>query len=99
MHPNLVILPSHVRRKANQVADDLANLGVNWNGPDLHYNATQDPNHPILLQCIHKAGSTDSPLDGVSEQSMGRGLHEPEGQRGMGPRDGLMAQPIDVPNA
>jgi hypothetical protein len=98
MHPNLVIVPSHVRRKENQVADDLANLGANWNGPDLHCNAAQDQNHPILLQCIHKDGLVDVPPDGVSERPMWQDLHDGDGRCGMGPRDGLVPQPINPPS-
>ena len=28
LHPNRAIIPSHIRRKVNQVADELANLGI-----------------------------------------------------------------------
>jgi ribonuclease HI len=48
MHPQQVILPTHIRRKANQIADDLANVGIEWGGPDLRCYSAQDPDHPIL---------------------------------------------------
>ena len=29
LQPNLAVIPAHIRRKANQVADELANMGIN----------------------------------------------------------------------
>ena len=65
LHPQQVIVPTHVRRKANQVADELANVGIDWQGPDLRCYSAQNPEHPILQQCMQKAGSVDASPDGV----------------------------------
>jgi ribonuclease HI len=65
LNPNLVVIPTHVRRKANQIADELANLGVTWTGSDLQCNAEQDLDHPIFQQCVRKASLVDVPPDGV----------------------------------
>jgi ribonuclease HI len=98
MHHNQVIIPTHIRRKANQVADELANLGANWRGPDLHCNAVQHQHHPILLQCTRKAGLVDAPPDGVSERETWQNLGDGNGQRGIEPRDGLVSQPTTLPS-
>jgi ribonuclease HI len=29
LQPNLAVIPAHIRRKANQVADELTNMGIN----------------------------------------------------------------------
>jgi hypothetical protein len=65
LRPNLAIIPAHVRRKANQVADELANMGINWSESELLCNSALEPDHPILQQCIRKAGTMDAPPDGV----------------------------------
>jgi ribonuclease HI len=65
LQPNHAVIPAHIRRKVNQVADELANMGTNWNGPKLLCKTSIDPNHPILQQCVRKAGAVDTPLDGV----------------------------------
>jgi ribonuclease HI len=97
LNPNQVIIPTHIRRKANQVADELANLGTKWRGPDLHCHSARDQNHPILQQCIRKAGMVDAPPDGVSERSSWQEMGEGTGHRGMEPRDGLVPQPTTLP--
>jgi ribonuclease HI len=73
LHPHQVIIPTHIRRKANQVADELANLGTNWRGPDLQCYSAQNPDHPILQQCIRKAGLVDVSPDGVLVRSSWQG--------------------------
>jgi ribonuclease HI len=93
LNPNLVIIPTHIRRKANQVADELANVGANWRGPDLRCHAAQDQNHPILQQSIRKAETIDTPPDGVSGASW-QAISEGTRRRGRGPREGLVPQPI-----
>ena len=76
-------IPTHVCGKENQVADELANLGVNWRGPDLHCNAAQDWNHPILQQCIRKAAMVDTSPDGVSNGLSWQEADAGTGRRGM----------------
>jgi ribonuclease HI len=97
LNPNHVFIPAHIKRKANQVVDELANLGANRRELDLHCHAAQDQNHPILQQCIRKAGMIDNSPDGVSDRSTWQEMREGRGRRGMEPRDGLVPQPITPP--
>jgi ribonuclease HI len=72
LQPDQAIIPSHIKRKANQVADELANLGTTWSGPDLLCNPRRDSDHPILQRCIRKAAEADNPPDGVLLRSTGQ---------------------------
>jgi hypothetical protein len=45
------LIPSHVRRKSNQIADNLANIGVEGKGPDLLCQAPTHQTHPIFQRC------------------------------------------------
>ena len=74
----------------NQVADELANLGTTWIGPELLYISALEPNHPILQQCIRKAGTVDTPPDGVLVRYTWREVEERNDQRGTEPCDGLV---------
>jgi ribonuclease HI len=65
LQPNQAFIPSHIRRKANQVADELANVGTNWEGPELLCQTSLNPTHPILQQCNEKSTAVDRPPDGV----------------------------------
>jgi ribonuclease HI len=96
MHPNQVIIPAHIRRKANQVADELANLGTNWRGPELQCNSAQDQDHPILQQCIRKARMVDVPPDGVLVRPTWQMTGAGSSHRGTEPRDGLVPQPATL---
>ena len=49
--------------------DELANVGIEWRGPDLRCYSAQNPDHPILQQCIRKVGSVDVSPDGVLVES------------------------------
>jgi ribonuclease HI len=44
--PHLVLIPSHVRRKANEVADHLTNIGVDLEGLDILYTSPTHSEHP-----------------------------------------------------
>jgi ribonuclease HI len=96
LQPNQAIIPAHIRRKANQVADDLANLGTNWSGPELLCNSALDPDHPILQHCIRKAGSVDSPPDGVIVGHTWQAAEVGTSHRGMEPCDGLVPPPATL---
>jgi ribonuclease HI len=96
LHPNRVLIPSHIKRKANQVADDLANLGTDWRGPDLHCSSAQDPDHPILQQCIRKAGLADLPPDGVLGRPPWQGGGADTSPHSTMARDGLVVQPATL---
>jgi hypothetical protein len=93
LQPNRTVIPSHIRRKANQVADELANMGTNWNGPELLCKTALEPNHPILQQCVRKAGVLDTPPDGVLVWTNWREEEERIDQRGTGPCDELVPSP------
>jgi ribonuclease HI len=60
------IVPSHVHRKANQITDKLANIGVTQTLTDLDCDPITQPDHPILKECIDHATNSDLPPDGVS---------------------------------
>jgi ribonuclease HI len=65
LQPNQAFIPSHIRRKVNQVADELENLGTNWEGPELLCQTSLNLMHPILQQCTEKSTAVDRPPDGV----------------------------------
>lgn len=65
LQPNQAFIPSHVRRKANPIADGLANIGMDREGPDLLCQAPIHQMHPIFQRCQEKALAIDNSLDGV----------------------------------
>jgi hypothetical protein len=97
IRPTQAIIPSHVRRQANQVADELANIGTTWTGPDLLFFSDQEPEHPTLQQCIRKAASVDSPPDGVVLRATWPNVGEGEGQRGTKPCAQLKPHATTIP--
>jgi len=94
LQPDQAIIPSHIRGKANQVADELANLGTTWSGPDLLCNSSRDSDHPILQRCIRRVAEADNPPDGVL--SLATGHTEEVGIRPSStrPRDMPVPEPI-----
>jgi ribonuclease HI len=46
--PHLVLIPSHVWRKSNQIVDYLANTGVALEGPDIICTSPTHTGHPLL---------------------------------------------------
>jgi ribonuclease HI len=97
LHSQQVIIPTHVRRKANQIADDLANVGIEWRGPDLRCYSAQNAEHPVLQHCIRKAGSVDASPDGVLVESPWRWEGSDTVQGNTGPRDRPVPQDSAVP--
>jgi hypothetical protein len=95
LQPNQAVIPAHIRRSANQVADELANLGVNWDGPELLCKTSLTPDHPILQQCIRKAGEVDKPPDGVIVPTTWRTEGERRSQQGSEPCDQLVPTTAD----
>jgi ribonuclease HI/exonuclease III len=93
INPNRVIIPSHIRRKANQVADDLANLGTTWEGPDFLCIAEDDPHNPILHRCIQKARTVDYPPDGVLVRATRQHAEGDDGSGDVGAREHLVPPP------
>jgi hypothetical protein len=67
--PYLVLIPSHVRRKSNQVIEKSANFGVPLEGLDILYMSPSHRDHPLFRDFLSKSLSIDSPLHGVSECS------------------------------
>jgi len=51
LHFGLNLIPSHVRREANRIADKLTNEGVSLSGEDLCFKASHSPTLAILKQC------------------------------------------------
>ena len=94
LQPNYAIVPSHIRRKANQVADELANLGTNWSGPELLCDSRRDPDHQILQRCISKAEEADRSPDGVLLEATGHMERDGTGPSSTRPRDGPVPNPV-----
>jgi hypothetical protein len=97
LHSQQVIIPTHIRRKVNQIADELANVGIEWSEPDLRCYSAQNPEHPILQQCIRKAGSVDASPDGVLVASPWQLMGTDTTRRSTEPRDGPVLQYHAVP--
>ena len=94
LQPNQALIPSHIRRKANQIADDLANLGMNWDGPKLLCQASLNLLHPIHQHCKHKATVVDKAPDQVMVRDTWQNEEAHTGQRGEGHvTDPCQAQP------
>jgi ribonuclease HI len=66
LQPQQVILPSHVRRMANQVVDWLENLGVELEEGVFSCTPSTNPTHPTVIACKNIAYTKDLPPDGVS---------------------------------
>jgi ribonuclease HI len=66
LQPHLVIIPSHVRRKVNQVVDKLVNFRVDLKEGDFCCNPDSSPDHPLVRACISQALNMDHSPDGVS---------------------------------
>jgi len=90
MKPTQELIPTHVRRKANQVADEMANIGTTWTGPELLCTYALDLKHPILQQCIRKDGLVDTPPDGVILRPTRHDEEARAGQQGTAPCEGLV---------
>jgi hypothetical protein len=97
LRPNLAIIPAHVRRSANQVADELANIGINRGESELICSSALEPFHPILQQCIGKARVVDASPDGVLSVDTWHSEEREDRQRGTEPRDGLVPPSATLP--
>jgi ribonuclease HI len=65
LQPHQVLIPSHIKREANKVANKLVNIGVHWPNKDLFCDSSQHSDHPIFLECNTLACLADLPPDGV----------------------------------
>jgi hypothetical protein len=63
--PNLMIIPSHVKRDANKVADCLANEGVNTETEQIHWQAQISDFNDLSKRCQELAHRDLHPPDGV----------------------------------
>lgn len=55
LSPSMVLIPSHVWREANKVADKLANIGVTIGEQDICFTRAQHPIPPQLQDCFDMA--------------------------------------------
>jgi hypothetical protein len=46
--PHMVIIPSHVRKEANNIAYKLVNAKIDKKKGDLHCSSNQSPMHPLF---------------------------------------------------
>jgi ribonuclease HI len=51
INPNLILIPSHVRRDANRVADHLANKGIDTHSDLIHWQANVSTETELSHQC------------------------------------------------
>jgi hypothetical protein len=66
---HLVLIPLHVLWRANEIAENLSNIRVALDGPDLICTFPTHNDHPILQDFISRALIIDIPLDKVSTGS------------------------------
>ena len=73
IRPNLTLIPVHVKREANKVADHLANTGIDSKA-DLIYWQANVPDETVLSMRCRDLASRDFPApDGVTRSSMATG--------------------------
>jgi hypothetical protein len=63
---NWTLISSHVRRNANKIAEELANIGVDKREQELGCGYSHKPEQPSLLECVRLSMQDDTSLDGVS---------------------------------
>ena len=51
INPNLILIPSHVRREANKVADRLANKGIDAKADFIYWQANISEETELSHQC------------------------------------------------
>jgi hypothetical protein len=66
LHNHLVLIPSHVHREANKVADNMANIDVDRGDFDLDCKSLLSHEDPTLMECINMENKEDSTQNGVS---------------------------------
>jgi ribonuclease HI len=68
IHPSLTIVPSHVKRDANKVADCLANEGVDTKSELIHWQANFSECTDLSRRCKDLASRDASAPDGVTRR-------------------------------
>jgi ribonuclease HI len=66
IHLNLTLIPSHVKREANKVADHLANTGVDTKSELIHWQAHLSNDTDLSRRCRDLANRDSSAPDGVT---------------------------------
>jgi hypothetical protein len=97
LRPSQAFIPSHVRRKENQIVDELANIGIEREGPDLLVPGPHPPDAPYLSEMPEKISShRQLPGWGDSGRHLSRGeaRREPLWHQ---PRDGCTCLPLPPP--
>jgi ribonuclease HI len=69
VHPNLTIIPSHVKREANKVADHLANAGVETKSELIHWQANLSDDTDLSRRCRDLASRDALAPDGVTRRA------------------------------
>jgi ribonuclease HI len=71
LRPSLTIIPSHVKRDANKVADFLENEGVATMTELIHWNAQTSPRSELSDRCQDLARMDSPTPDGVTRSTQG----------------------------
>jgi ribonuclease HI len=68
IHPHLTLIPSHIRREANKVADHLANTGIDSKADLIHWQANISEETPLSSRCKDLANRDFPAPDGVTRR-------------------------------
>jgi ribonuclease HI len=91
LQPHLSIITSHVKREANKVADQLANVAVDTGEERLSWEGHDSHDSEVFMRCIHLATKDLHSPDGVTaQQDRLRGAEA--GQRGTVPTGSRQAR-------
>jgi len=66
LQPNMVLIPSHVRRTTNKTTNKLVNIGVRGEDMDWEDNPLLNLDDTLLLECIDLAKREISSPDGAT---------------------------------
>ena len=69
IHPNLILIPSHIKRDANKVADYLANSGIDSKADCILWQANISEETALSLQCKGLASRDFPDPDRVTRHS------------------------------
>jgi ribonuclease HI len=70
IHPNLTLIPVHVKREANKVADHLENAGIDSKENPIYWQANVSEETDLSMQCKELAGRDFPAPDGVTRGRM-----------------------------
>jgi ribonuclease HI len=69
IHPNLILIPSHVKRDANKVADHLENTGIDSKSELIYWQAHLSDDTDLSRRCRDLASRDFPAPDGVTRGS------------------------------